>query len=175
MRALVIAAGLLLIASPAHAEKKKKTALALTGVGTGVSGGLVLASFLVHPQDLEVNKPLLYTGLGSSIVTPSLGHFYAGKYLTVGMGIRAAAAGLALYGVSQNQDQPCDIDPTQNCPTLTGTGFTFIALATIAYIGGVAYDVRTTPDAVESYNKLHVQLLPTVTRGGGGLALGGSF
>ena len=79
MRALLIAAGLLFVASPAHAEKKKKTALALTGVGTGVSGGLILASFLVHPQNLEVNKPLLYTGLGTSIVTPSLGHFYAGR------------------------------------------------------------------------------------------------
>jgi hypothetical protein len=175
MRALVIAVGLLLVSSPAHAEKKKKTALALTGVGTGVSGGLILASFLVHPQDLEVNKPLLYTGLGTSIVTPSLGHFYAGKFFTVGMGIRAAAAGLAAYGVSQNQDQPCDVDPNQNCPTLTGTGFTVLALAAIAYIGGVAYDVRTTPDSVERYNKFHAQLVPTVTRGGGGLALGGRF
>ena len=175
MRALLIAAGLLLVASPAHAEKKKKTAIALAATGTGVSGALVLTSFLVHPQEGEAYKPLLYTGLGTSIVTPSFGHFYAGQYLTIGMGIRAAAVGMALYGVSQNQDQPCDIDPTQNCPTLTGRGFTVLALATIAYIGGVAYDIRTTPDSIEHYNRYHVQITPTATRGGGGLALGGRF
>jgi len=175
MRALVIVAGLALVASPAHAEKKKKTAIALTAAGTGFSGGLVLASFLVHPQAGEANKPLLYTGLGTSVVTPSLGHFYAGRYLTIGMGIRAAALGLAAYGISQNQDQPCDIDPTENCPTLTGRGFTVLALATIAYIGGVAYDVRTTPDSVEHYNRYHVQLMPLATHNSGGLAIGGRF
>jgi hypothetical protein len=165
---------LCLLASPALAEKKRKTALLLSGVGTGVSSGLVLSSFLIK-SDHTVYDPTFYAGLATSIVTPSLGEWYAGKWFTVGMGIRAGGALMAVYGISQTQDQHCFVDPTQNCPTLTGTGFTVLSIAAIVYIGGVVYDVLDAEDAVEGYNRHHVMLTPTATHGGGGMALVGTF
>lgn len=171
--ALVVA--VLLAAAPAHAEKSEKVASALAGTGTGIASALVLSSFLVHPQDEQVYLPTFYAGIGLSVFAPSLGHFYAGRYLTIGMAIRAGAAGIAAIGLGQKQDGACDANPRDNCPTITGGGLTLISLAAIAYIGGVAYDVRDAPNAVEHYNKYHAQLLPTAMPHGGGLALIGSF
>jgi hypothetical protein len=178
MRMFVALPLLLAAVSPAHADKSERTATILSATGAGVSSGLVLASFLVKPEDGEVYMPTLYVGLGTSIVTPSLGQLYSEQWVTIGMGIRAAAAGLALYGLTRDQDQPCIVDPQDNCPTLTGTGFTLIAIAAIAYIGGVAYDVRDSDDAARRYNKRRktsTAFAPTAMPGGGGFAVVGSF
>ena len=165
----------LLVSSSASAEKSPKKAKLLAGLGVGLSSGLVLSSVLINVNEGTVYKPTFYAGVGTSIVTPSLGHWYAGKWLTVGMGVRAGAALLAVYGITRTQDQPCDVDPTENCPTLTGTGFTVLALAAIGYIGGVAYDLFDTPRSVERYNRLHVTLAPTASDRSAGLALVGRW
>ena len=66
--------------------------------------------------------------------------------------------------------------PNETCPTLTGTGFTVLSLAAIAYVGGVAYDVIDTPKAIASrqainqHNRTHVMLMPTATDRSAGLA-----
>jgi hypothetical protein len=162
MRALMLF--LVLAATPASAEtaspppnppgaKSEKTAKALVAGGTIFSSGLIIASFLVNLNEGTAYLPTLYAGVGTSIITPSLGQLYAGQYLTIGMGIRGVAAGIALWGYSKKQDQPCTDVPNTNCPTTTATGLVMISLAAIAYIGGVAYDVRDTPNAVSRYNK----------------------
>lgn len=178
MRSVVVLTVVLAATSPARAEKSEKIAIALSAGGTGVSSGLVVASLLVNPQKGEAYEPLLYAGLGSSLVTPSLGQLYSEQWLTIGMGIRGAAAALALYGISQDQTQPCDANPLQNCTTLTGTGFSLIALAAIAYVGGVAFDVRDSDDAARRYNKkrsVNAALAPIAVPNGGGFGLAGSF
>ena len=164
-----------LATTTAHAEKSKRTATILAASGTAVASVLVVSSVLVHPQSEEVYKPTLYTGLGLALVTPSLGHFYAGRYLTIGMGIRAAAAVLAGIGFSQKKDAACHDDPRSNCPIVTGGGLVLISLAAIAGIGGIAYDVQDAPDAVESYNRRHAMLTPVANPHGAGLALIGEF
>ncbi len=170
-RLAVIVLLLVCIASPAHAEKKRKTAQALAGLGVGFSSALVLSSFLINVNDGTVYRPTFYAGLGTSIATPSLGQWYAGKYLTVGMAIRAGGALLAAYGISQRQDQRCILDSTKNCPKISDKGITILGLAAIAYIGGVAYDVVDTPHAVDHYNKTHAAMIvPTATDHGVGLA-----
>jgi ABC-type Fe3+-siderophore transport system permease subunit len=178
MRALVVVA-VLTLSSSARAEKSEKVATALSGIGAGVSSGLVLSSFLINAQEGEPNMSVLYVGLGTSIITPSLGQLYSEQWLTLGMGIRGAAAALALYGLTQNQDQPCIVDPTENCPTLTGAGFSLIALAAIAYVGGVAVDVRDADDSARRHNQkkwVNAALAPTMMpNGGGGLSLIGRF
>lgn len=177
MRALVVLV-VLAVASPARAEKSENTALALSGIGAGVSSGLVLASFLVQADEGEPYQPMLYAGIGSSILTPSLGQLYSGQWLTVGMGIRGAAALLALYGLSRNQTQPCDFNPLKDCTTLTGSGFTLVALAAIAAVGGVAFDVRDADDAARRHNQrkwVTAALAPTALPSGGGLGLVGTF
>lgn len=177
MRSFLVAVVLCAFASaPAHAEKRKKVASALAGTGTGVASALILTSFLVHPENEQVYLPTFYAGIGLSVFAPSLGHFYAGRYFTLGMAIRGASAAVAAIGIAQKQDQRCIGDDTvRNCPTVTATGMVLVSLAAIAYIGGVSYDVRDAPNAVEQYNKHHASLFPTVMPHGGGLALTGSW
>jgi len=175
-RALVLVVLTMSLATgTAHAEKSKRTATILAASGTAVASVLVMSSVLVHPQSEEIYKPTLYAGLGLALVTPSLGHFYAGRYLTIGMGIRGAAAALAGIGFAQKKDAACHTDPRQNCPIVTGGGLVLISLAAIAAVGGVAYDVHDAPNAVEHYNRSHAMLVPVATPHGGGLALTGEF
>ena len=169
---VALALAIVLAASPASAEKSRKTALVLSGLSTGVSSALVLSSFLIK-ADGTVFAPTFYAGVGSSVITPSLGQWYAGKWLSIGMAVRVAAAGLATLAIAQRRDDPCFVDPTEICPTLSGTGFTVLSLAAIAYIGGVAYDVIDTPKAIERHNRGHAMLTPTLSpRGAGGAIVG---
>ncbi len=178
MRALIILV-LLTGASPARAEKSERTSTTLAGIGTGASSVLIVSALLINSSDAQINEPLLYAGLGTFIITPSLGHLYSEQWLTIGMGIRAAAGALAVYGISRKQDQPCIVTPNENCPEVTAGGLTLISLAAIAYVGGIAFDVRDADDAARRYNRRHggatATLTPTPMRHGAGLSLVGSF
>ena len=169
---------LLALSAPAHADKQRETALYLSVGGTIVSSGLVLGSFLTSGADATVNEPLFYTGLGTSIVTPSLGQYYAGQYLSWGMGIRAAAAGFAIIALAAGQEHVACIGAQAgqtNCTELTGTGIALAGLAGIAYIGGAALDVMDAPDAADRYNQAHMMITPTVLPGPNGAAPGVYF
>ena len=175
MRAIVVLV-VLALASPVRAEKSETVSFGLAATGTAVSSTLVVAALLFHGEDDEFNKPVMIAGLASSVITPSLGHLYAEQWLTVGMGIRAAAGTLALLGFSRTQPAPCISDRNQNCPTTTGGGLTLVSLAAIAYIGGIAFDVRDSRDAARRYNKKHRAVLaPTAMSHGAGLSLAGRF
>jgi hypothetical protein len=163
-------------------EKDPKTALVISGIGTGASAALVLASVVVVADSGTVHRPTFFVGVGTSLVTPSLGHWYAGEWLTVGMGVRAGAALLAVLGATQTRDDRCDVDPTEICPTLTNAGFTLLGLAGIAYVAGVAYDVVDAPDAVERHARTRLppdpfsmRLVPTTSTHGAGLAVLGRW
>lgn len=166
------------LASPAHAEKSETVSFGLAAGGTAASSGLAVAAILFHGEDDEYNRPLLITGLASAVITPSLGHLYSQQWLTVGMGIRGLAGALALWGLSMTNDAPCITDPNENCPTTTGGGLTLVSLAAIAFIGGVAYDVRDSRDAATRSNRKHgsgMALTPTAMPHGAGLSLVGGF
>src|SRR5690348_16331954 len=100
MRRVAALLAAILPCAVAHADKSRTTAEALSGVGVGVSSALVLTSFLTGDTYHPVNEPMLYVGLASSIVTPSLGEWYAGEWLTPGMAVRVAAVGLATFAVA---------------------------------------------------------------------------
>ncbi len=174
MRALLLA--LLLVAGTARAEKQRHTASLLSGAGAAVSSGLVVLSFLIPTG--EINYPLFGTGLALSVVTPSLGELYAGQYLTIGEGVRAAAAGAALYAIAtQNESIRCE-DGNGFCKSITGTGVAILGLAAIAFVGGVAYDLLDAPDAVDRYNRrlgIFVSMAKTPEGSVPTLAFGGRF
>jgi hypothetical protein len=175
---LLVMVAVLGVASPARAEKNETVSFGLAAGGTAVSSGLAVGAILFHGEDDEYNKPLLIAGLASAVVTPSLGHLYSEQWLTVGMGIRGLAGALALWGLSMTNDAPCVVDPNENCPTTTGGGLTLVSLAAIAFIGGVAYDVRDSRGAAARYNKKHTSgfaLAPTAMPHGAGLSLVGAF
>ncbi len=156
--------------------RERTTALALSGIGTGVSSALIVSSVLFQTDTHEVNSPLLYSGLATSVFTPSLGEWYAGEWLTVGMGVRTAAALLAAYGIQQTDEVRCLSPGVQTCKEINGTGVAVLGLAAIAFVGGAAYDVLDADDAVDRYNSTHTMILaPTLLPSGGGVELVGTF
>ncbi len=174
----------LLACSTAYAEKSRDTAEILSATGAGVSSAIVLSSFLLTDKSYEVNMPLLYVGLGTSLVTPSLGELYAHQYLTWGMGVRALAAGAAIYAVTTQTETVTCLGQSQSgvtCKNLTGSGLAILGIAAIAYIGGAWYDIADAPDAVDAYNaRFHVapMVLPSPSGTvvpGLGLGLSGAF
>ncbi len=179
MRRLVLA--LMLVCSVAHAdEKKRTTAQAMAGVGTGVSAALVIASFAFADARNPVNEPLLFTGLATSLVTPSLGQWYAGEYLTLGMGVRALAVGTAVFAVEHEQRTQMCTGSFDQCKVLQQNGVVMLEIAGIAYIGGAVWDLMDASDAVDRYNRRHgIFVSPTALASPSGvtpgLVVGGSW
>ena len=183
MKRAAIAILVIALASPAaHADRKdKKTALVFSGVGTGASAAVFLTAFVLAKQNEgDVNLPLVIAGLGSSVFTPSLGHWYAGRYLTVGLGVRAAAAGLATWGIlNYSQTVRCNTFEYMECKNLKGGAIVVLGISAIAFVGGAAYDFKTLDESVDSYNArfaLTPTILPTTSGPpGAGLVLSGAF
>lgn len=149
----------------AAAEKSLRTARIASGVGTGASSVLFVSAFFVGEKNGDVNMPMLYAGLGSGVITPSLGDFYAGKYLTLGMGLRVAAGLIAAYGVTQyDQEVRCNNTVEfETCKNLGQNAYLFVGLAGIIFVGGAAYDIQQLPDVIDEANgKPSVAFAPTV-------------
>jgi len=182
MNKLVVALVLTATLATAQARPRKlTTAYTLSGVGTGVSVALIVGAFALPPHSGDIYMPLLWTGLGTSVVTPSLGNWYAGRWLTVGLGIRVAAGGLAAYvAATQRQDHQCDTATSMTCQQISNNGMTLLGIAGLVYVGGAAYDFKTLGDDVDAYNAKHRfqwahVLTPCPTGSGAGVGIGGAF
>ncbi|HEY5925913.1 MAG TPA: hypothetical protein VIV11_29700 [Kofleriaceae bacterium] len=183
MRSLLAALLVVLASTTAHAEKDPKTATILSASAAGVSGAVAVAGFMTAPAGNRINPPLTYTGLGLLFVTPSLGEFYAGQYLTWGMGIRLAASALAVYALeTQTKLAVCDGAMSSNdpkCEVFSEGAYPLLAIAGVGFVGGIWYDVLDADDAVHRYNRKHgVSVVPGVPTTHGpapGLTLTGSF
>ena len=169
----------LLACVTAHADDKSpQTAKLLSGGGAAVSGAILLAAFLDPPLGEPYNAPLLYTGLATAVITPSLGEFYAGEWFTPGMAIRIGAAGLAVYAV-RNEETTVTCDTAsmagQTCKQLKGAGVALIGVAAIGFIGGMWYDALDAGDAVDRWRQRHgITVMPTAA-GAPGVTVGGYF
>jgi hypothetical protein len=170
----------LAVTSVAHADpgdegpKDPNTALLLSLGGTAVSGALFLAG--TH-MDYEQGDHLIEAGLLSSLVTPSLGEWYAGKPLTVGMGIRGASALAEMYGLAEAFS--CWDECSNNDNDTAGV---LIVGGLIGYGAGIIYDIVDAPNAARAYNRAHAtwQVVPTVMRTPSGdmhmgVGIGGAF
>ncbi|HEX5059609.1 MAG TPA: hypothetical protein VFV99_09630 [Kofleriaceae bacterium] len=184
MRRVLVALMMVFVCATAHAgPKKKQTAQLLSGVGASVSGAVVITGFMTAPDGKRFNAPVMYTGLSMLAITPSFGEFYAGQYLTWGMGIRAVAGALALYTLQtqthlavcdnahSSQDPPCEV--------FTEGAYPLLGLAAIGFIGGVWYDVLDSGDAVDRYNRANgfsvAPIVPTTSGLAPGMSLSGTF
>jgi hypothetical protein len=179
VRSLAIA--LLLVAAPASADdgkpKSEQTAQILSGVGTGVSSALILAGFAAGDSSFPFNRPLMYSGLASALITPSLGEYYAGEYLTIGLATRVVAVGFATYGLTHyTHTTQCDGATTSaapTCKTLSSGAIPFLGIAALAFVGGMAYDVSDAGPAARRWNEHHgFMVAPTVLPGASGPAPG---
>jgi hypothetical protein len=143
-----------------------------------LSLGGTLASAAVFGIGLEANNgQLAMAGLASSLVTPSLGEWYAGKPLTAGMGIRVLSAGVEIAGLAE-AFKCWDTDPCSNDNSAAG----LLILGGLAgYAVGTIYDIADAPRSAREYNRAHsFQITPTVMRTPSGNAqmgvgIGGSF
>ena len=174
----VVVAAAVTVSRPARADgpKSEQTAQIMAGVGTGVSSALILAAFLDESSDQPFNRPLMYTGLASAAITPSLGQFYAGEYVTIGMAARVVGAGIATYALTHySKTSTCDNATMAGsmCKTLDSGAFPLLGLAAIAFVGGMAYDVGDASPAVQRWNEHHgFQVAPAVLPGPNGPAAG---
>lgn len=182
MKRLLVCLVLASTLSVAHAKPRKlSTAYAISGIGTGVSAALIVGAFGLPQHSGDIWMPMLWTGLATGVVTPSGGNWYAGKWLTVGMGIRVAAGGFAAYAASHyRQDHRCETGNATTCKEISNTGITLIGIAGLAFVGGAAYDFKTLQDDVDEYNAKHrfnwaPVLTPSPTGNGALLGIGGSF
>ncbi|HSD88896.1 MAG TPA: hypothetical protein VLB44_15315 [Kofleriaceae bacterium] len=176
---------ILLACATAHAgPKDRQSARILSGTAAAVAGGVTLAGFVTAKEGEPFNQPVLYTGVGLLMVTPSLGEFYAGQYLTYGMGVRAAATALAIYALrTQVKAVRCDTVGASYdlaCKSFTENAYPLLGVSAIAFVGGVWYDVLDAPDAADRYNRSHGYVVtPTALPGPQGMAPGlvvsGSF
>jgi hypothetical protein len=152
--------------------KDPNTALMLSLGGTAASAALVIAG--AQGKD---GGGLIMAGLATSLVTPSLGEWYAGKPLTAGMGIRAASAVVTVVGLSASLQ--C-LDAAGECHTDASAGY-LLAGGLIGYAAGTVYDIATAPSAAREYNRNHaIRLQPAMLRAPSGsttmgIGIGGSF
>ena len=168
---------------PSH-RKSEKTATALAIAGTVAPLALLVGAGLAETVNQDgVAIALGVTGGVGVIVGPSAGHWYAGKAVTTGMGIRAASvtvgfAGLVMAGLCANADEDRSVNGGCNAAPYVVT--TLAGLA--GYVTGVVYDVATAGRAVRAANERHdlrMSVMPTAVRTSTGLTPGlaavGSF
>ncbi|MBV8760053.1 MAG: hypothetical protein JO257_22370 [Deltaproteobacteria bacterium] len=156
-----------------EAPKSENTALMLSLGGTAASAALVIAGGQLD------NGGMIGAGLLSSLLTPSLGEWYAGELVTPGMGIRAASAVATIVGMAESLkclDAEGDCHTDASAPVLLVGGL-------IGYAGGTVYDIATAPREAQRYNARHglrLTLAPTPLRTPTGQAtmgvgIGGTF
>ena len=163
--------------------KSSRIATAMAVAGSLLPVGLVAVG-------IGMDQPAVTAvGLTASLVTPSIGHFYADGGLTVTTGMRlrgvsllAGVAGFAVWvaGVCTNRYEPaCENGDNK---ALTYTGIAIAGAGAAMYLTGIIWDVATAGQAAERANQRNgvtLSIAPIVTpqANGGltGLSLTGTF
>lgn len=139
------------------------TVLALGGTTVSIVG-LALAVD-------EQNTAGIVAGIASVALLPSAGHWYGGKLVTPGMGLRLVGAAVTTYGLLNLISAERAAESDDNPPRHDHLGV--IALVGFATWGtGVVYDLVTAHTAVREWNARHTQLRPTVLKTAGGYGVG---
>jgi hypothetical protein len=155
-------------AKPEPTRRSPGVATILALGGTLSSVGILILS------GTTLDREVIYLGLGTAVVLPSLGHWYSNKPFTLGLGLRAASSTAAIIGLANEKGcgAGCD-DGVYNALIYGG----LIGLGL-----GAAYDIATAGHWAERYNERHglgltmaPTLLPTRAGTGYGVALGGAF
>ena len=177
--------GLTPLASPSApvsepAELKSPTTATLLALG-----GAVAPVVMIAVGGETGNDGLISGGFLASTLTPSLGHWYAGEFLTTGMALRGVGGLLFITGVAQALSGACW--GGGDCGGSGGggenDGAALILLGAGSYVGGTVYDVATAGAAARRYNRTHgaqMAVAPTmIPSAGGAMAMGmgvrGSF
>ncbi len=179
MRVVVVFAVLAVLATPALADGDppepvdEHVALALSLGGTVASWGLVVASVKLDGEmSHDAVGALTTIGLLGTFLAPSAGHWYADKYLTRGLGLRALGGASATLGVITIAG--C-IGEDADCSGALGAGLLLLGAGLYAY--GTVDDIASAPARARARNA-EIEALtvaPLVTPTTTGLAIAGSF
>jgi hypothetical protein len=159
------------------APRSPRTATALAVAGAILGPAMVMAANKLD-ENGENEKAANALGLGGAfvmLVGPSWGHWYGGKALTGGLGLRALGMGMVMVGAVMMVSCLFDESP---CGAETAAGMLFLG-GTGSYVAGTVWDLATAAKQVRKWNAEHVSVSPTAMRGDHGavpgLALAGSF
>lgn len=175
MKTLALAA-IAALAGTAHAEpvdpRDEDVALGATIAGTvgagvllGIAGGHTSAEW--RPAAVE---------LAAAVIAPTFGHVYAGDYLSPGLGLRVAGAGLLALGVYD-----WSLPYHTSSPTLefSPVGGWLILGGIAAFTTGTIYDIATSRREARRYNREHAMVVPmpmaTPDGPAAGMGLAGRF
>jgi hypothetical protein len=173
--ALILLTSHLAAADPVTEDppRDRMVALGLSIGGTAASA----AGFAVGASlGWDRGHNLILGSLASTLLTPSLGEWYAGQGITVGLGLRVggvlvAGLGVVMVGgglVFGNNCEPGECGTTSDTNShssgaLLGAGLLFAFGGTVTYLAGIVYDIVDAPSAADRYNNKHnLYLAPTV-------------
>lgn len=108
-------------------------------------------------------------GIAGMVFLPSAGHWYAGKLVTPGMGMRVAGGAATLFTVSVLIESEGEAEGLE----------TVFWIGAATFVAGTIYDIATAGNAARDWNTKHATVRPTVVRtsigGGTGVGLATSF
>jgi len=152
----------------------EEMALALSVAGTVGSWGLLLGAGYIAQDSEEAAELLATTGALGVMFGPGFGHWYAGKFATRGLGLRAAGLASAVLGVGVALAE-CPLFSEEECDPSVGT--TLLIVGAGLFIGGTIDDIVTAPSRARRRNQRFesVGIAPVLTSRSAGFALGGRF
>lgn len=168
---------------PGYKSRKLATRLAVGGTVAAwaiEAGGLAL---VLADDNSKLGGSMLLGGFTLSLIAPSGGHIYAGKYLHAALFSAGRAAGLLMVVAGSLEDTlPTCFDTCSGDEERGTGGSALIAGGLVLTVGLGLYDWATAGDAVDDYNRakakqngVSLSLLPTVVNHGAGLAAVGTF
>jgi hypothetical protein len=159
------------------APRNPRTATALAVVGALLGPAMMMSATKLENNG-QNEKAANALGLGGAfvmLVGPSWGHWYGGKALTGGLGLRALGMGMVMVGAVMMVS--CIFDEG-DCPEETAAGLLFLG-GSGSYVAGTVWDLATAAKQVRKWNAEHVSVTPMAMRtdrgAAAGLALSGSF
>ncbi|HEY5938942.1 MAG TPA: hypothetical protein VIU61_30020 [Kofleriaceae bacterium] len=152
-------------ANPEPAEvKSEDVALGLSLGITTLSWGALFAA---------TKSPAAGTvGLVGIMLGPTTGHWYSGRIVTWGLGLRVVGAVAATVGLVQALGHGDCHDACGSEPA----GVILLPIGILAFAGGTLGDILTARGAAREYNEeRRISIVPTVYAGTAGLGLAGRF
>lgn len=144
-----------------------------------ISLGATAATWVGMGLAIDANNwTAAYVALGAVTLAPSAGHWYAGRYLTVGLATRAVGVAFTLTGFDRGIGLGCDrpeIEPGPGC----GPGNGWLTVGVLTFAAGTIIDIATAPSAARAANRerglASLQVTPVLAPQHTGVAVIGSF
>ncbi len=190
---VLVAVGSSAFASPHHARDRETARwLSIGGVLGSVASASVGAGMLAYGfsggrgynlglEDTRRDGEIVIgVGAATTLLTPSLGEWYAGDLWSTGMKLRVAAIGVGLLGTAvyfgSGSPESCfQFEGGDYCSA--GTPRAVVPTAVIGgiagalFVGGIVYDLFDAPKAADRYGARHVEVMPAVLRSANGSTL----